>query len=297
MTSERIVFKIHSFNLKVCEGMSFSLFCGEVKVKMMELNNIYGESCLETMKRIGDEKIDLTVTSPPYDNMRSYEGNNKVEFKLIAKELYRITKKGGIVVWIIGDQTKKGNESGTSFEHALFFKKIGFNLFDTMIYLKKPRGACGNNKGYWQAFEYMFVLSKNKPKTINLIYDRKNKDERNGDKGTKRLYNGCLKKVSRNGYKRFGRRTNVWEYNVGRGHSTKDKIAFNHPAIFPEKLIKDHIISWTNERDIVYDPFMGSGTTAKICKLLNRNFIGSEINLDYVSLAKKRLSGVKRGIR
>ena len=260
-----------------------------MKSKKIEINKIYAENCLKTMSKIEDEKIDLTITSPPYDNMRSYKGNNNFQFQQIAVELYRITKKGGVIVWIIGDQTKNWTETGTSFSHALFFKKLGFNLFDTMIYLKPPRGACGNNKGYWQSFEYMFILSKGKPKTINLICDRENNDERNGDSGTKRLHNGSLKKIYRKGYKKFGRRTNVWKYNIGRGHSTKDEIAFKHPAIFPEKLVEDHLISWTNKKDLVYDPFMGSGTTAKICKLLNRNFIGSEINRDYVDLANERL--------
>ncbi len=172
---------------------------------------------------------------------------------------------------------------------ALYFKEIGFNLFDTMIYLKKPRGACGNNQTYWQSFEYMFVFSKGKPKTINLIKDRENKDSRNGDNGTKRLHNGTLKNLKRGGYEKFGRRINVWEYNVGKGHSTKDSIAFKHPAIFPESLARDHIISWSNEGDIVYDPFLGSGTTAKMSLYENRFFIGSEINEEYIFIAKERI--------
>ena len=249
---------------------------------MIELNKIYEEDCLETMLRIPDCFVDMTITSPPYDDMREYDGNNNIQFKKIAKSLYRITKKGGVVVWIIGDQTKNWNESGTSFMQCLYFKETGFNLFDTMIYLKKPRGACGNNQSYWQTFEYMFVLSKGRPNTINLIYDRENKDVRSGDNGTKRLYNGTLLNHKRGGYSKLGRRTNVWEYTVGKGHSTKDNIAFKHPAIYPEKLVDDHLTSWTNKEDIVYDPFIGSGTTAKVCKIKGRNYIGSEINKEYV---------------
>ncbi|MGI9256017.1 MAG: DNA-methyltransferase [Salinispira sp.] len=258
-------------------------------MEKINLNTIYTENCLETMAKMPENFIDLTITSPPYDDMRSYKGNSIIQFRKIAQSLYRVTKEGGVVVWIIGDQTVKGNETGTSFKHALYFKDIGFNLFDTMIYLKKPRGACGNNKTYWQTFEYMFVLSKNTPKTINLICDRENKDSRKGDNGTKRLHDGTLYNHSRGGYEKFGRRTNVWEYNIGRGHSTKDNIAFQHPAIFPESLVKDHIISWSNKGDTIYDPFMGSGTTAKISKILHRHYIGSEINKEYAAIAEKRL--------
>lgn len=258
--------------------------------RQLKLNYIYEEDCLDTMSLMPDNFLDMTITSPPYDDMRHYKGNNIIQFKVIADSLYRVTKEGGVVVWVIGDQTKNWSESGTSFEQALYFKAVGFNLFDTMIYLKKPRGACGNNKSYWQTFEYMFVFSKGKPKTINLIYDRENKDARKGDSGTKRLHDGSLFKHDRGGYGKFGRRTNVWEYNVGKGHSTKDEIAFKHPAIYPEKLVEDHLVSWTNSGDLVYDPFMGSGTTAKVCKIKKRKFIGSEINSEYVKYAWERLS-------
>lgn len=262
------------------------------KKQSLRLNHVYNENCLDTMSKMLDDYIDMTITSPPYDDMRSYSGNTFNEFELIAKELYRVTKKGGVVVWVVGDQTIKGNESGTSFMHALFFKKIGFNLFDTMIYLKPPRGAVGNNKTYWQSFEYMFVLSKGQPKTINLIKDRENKDERSGDSGTKRLYDGSLLKQKRGGYTKFGRRTNVWEYLVGKGHSASDNVAYNHPAIFPEKLANDHILSWSNEGDIIYDPFMGSGTTAKMSIINNRNYIGSELSSKYCKIIEKRLKKI-----
>ena len=141
----------------------------------MEINKIYCESNLETMAKMPDNFVDLVVTSPPYDGLRKYNGFS-FPFEDIAKELYRVTKQGGVVVWVVGDATIKGSESGTSFRQALYFKECGFNLFDTMIYAKPPRGAVGNNKTYWQTFEYMFILSKGTPKTINLICDRKNKE-------------------------------------------------------------------------------------------------------------------------
>lgn len=255
---------------------------------MIEINKNYNESNLETMARMPDNFIDLTVTSPPYDNLRQYNGYS-FDFESVAKELYRVTKQGGVVVWVVGDATVKGSETGTSFRQALYFKEIGFDLFDTMIYAKPPRGAVGNNKTYWQTFEYMFVLSKGKPKTINLIIDRKNKESREGDNGTKRIENGELLKVKRGGYSEYGRRTNIWEYGIGKGQSTKDNIAFKHPAIFPEQLANDHIISWSNEGDLVYDPFMGSGTTAKMSILNNRNWVGSEISSEYCNIIDERV--------
>lgn len=245
------------------------------------------------MSHMSDEFIDLTVTSPPYDKLRTYNGYC-FDFENVAKELYRVTKDGGVVVWIVGDATVKGSESGTSFKQALYFKECGFNLHDTMIYEKPPRGACGNNKSYWQTFEYMFVFSKGKIGTINLLIDRENKESRNGDNGTKRLTDGTLKQVSRGGYGAFGRRTNIWKYEVGKGKSSLDKISFQHPAIFPEQLANDHILSWSDEGDLVYDPFMGSGTTAKMAILNNREWVGSEISGEYCDIINKRIEKYER---
>lgn len=256
---------------------------------VFKVNKIYQESNLDTMAKMPNNFLDLTVTSPPYDNMRKYNGYC-FDFENVAKELYRTTKNGGIVVWVVSDKTVKGSETGTSFKQALYFIECGFKLHDTMIYKKPPRGACGNNKGYWQVFEYMFVFSKGKPKTINLINDRKNKESRKGDNGTKRLENGSLKNIKRGGYGEYGRRTNVWEYAIGKGHTTKDEIAFKHPAIFPEKLANDHILSWSNEGDLVYDPFAGSGTTCKMSIINKRNWIASEISEDYCKIIEKRVN-------
>lgn len=255
---------------------------------MIEVNKNYNENCLDTMARMPDYFVDLTVTSPPYDNLRRYNGYC-FDFENVAKELFRVTKQGGVVVWVVGDSTKNGSESGTSFRQALYFKECGFNLYDTMIYSKPPRGACGNNKGYWQSFEYMFVFSKCKISTQNIIKDRRNKESRSGDNGTKRLSDGSLKKVQRGGYGEFGRRTNIWEYEIGSGKTTKDNCASFHPAIFPEKLANDHILSWSNPGDLVYDPFMGSGTTAKMAILNGRNWIGSEISEEYCKIIEERV--------
>ena len=257
---------------------------------MIDINKNYNESNLETMGKMPDCFVDLTVTSPPYDNLRTYENEDYLtcaEFEDMVKELWRITKDGGVVVWIVGDSVNNGNESGTSFYHALTFKKYGWNLFDTMIYFKNGGLNSGSNNSYIQKFEYMFVFSKGKIKTTNIIEDRPNehtkprkKKKRNPD-GTFRIQEVLTKEQ--------GKRYNIWCVNTGIPHSTKDKIAYEHPAIFPEELANDHILSWTNEGDLVYDCFMGSGTTAKMSILNNRNWIGSEISSEYCDIIEERV--------
>lgn len=256
----------------------------------MNYNIIVGDS-KEELSALEDESIDLTVTSPPYDNLRSYKGYT-FDFEGIATELYRVTKKGGVVVWVVNDATIKGSESGTSFKQALYFIEIGFNLHDTMIYAKKnPPPNAGVR--YQQSFEYMFVFSKGKPKTSNiLLRKRRNKT---GDKRTYRKKAFSRDKdgnFNQNEYfvKEFVPRENIWFYYVGGGNSTKDMEAFKHPAIFPEELAKDHILSWSKEGDVVLDPFMGSGTTGKMAILHKRDFIGIEISKEYADLAKDRIS-------
>ncbi len=259
----------------------------------MNKNIIYNEDCLQTMKKMEDGVIDLTLTSPPYDKMRtSYVALPFEKLHEIASELYRVTKEGGIVVWIIGDQLKNFNESGTSFKHALMFKEIGFNLFDTMIFHKASTGAIGSIYSYWQAFEYMFVFSKGRPKTINLLVDKPNKLAGKITGGNRRKINGEMCKRPGRITAKFGRRSNVWTYQLGAGHSATDKIAHEHPAIFPERLADDHIRSWSNPGDLIYDPFMGSGTVAKVCKKIDREYIGSEIDSEYCDLARRRLETV-----
>ena len=245
--------------------------------------------CLEIMKDIPDEIVDLTITSPPYDDLRTYNGYS-FDFENIAKELYRITKKGGVVVWVVGDGTTKGSETGTSFKQALYFKEIGFNLHDTMIYQKTGIPFPSKTR-YLQCFEYMFILSKGKPKTINLIEDRKNATAGQTRESRKyRTKTGAFVKGSNKPIKENGVRFNIWKYQTGQYKSTKDLIAFKHPAIFPDKLAKDHILSWSNEGDIILDCFMGSGTTGKMAILNKRNFIGIEISEEYFKIAQERIN-------
>jgi len=259
----------------------------------MEINKIYNENCLDTMAKMPDNFIDLTVTSPPYDNLRTYNGYS-FDFNSIARELYRVTKDGGVVVWVVGDATINGSESGSSFKQALYFKEIGFNLHDTMIYQKQSFPPIYPKvKRYQQCFEYMFVLSKGQPKTFNgIMRDKASISIGNKkSKGSFRKPDGSF--VYNNNIDRSKSKTielNIWKLPCGYMKSTKDKEAYKHPAMFPEKLANDHILSWSNEGDLVYDPFMGSGTTAKMAYFQNRNYIGSEISLEYIEITEKRLN-------
>lgn len=257
----------------------------------LELNRIYQMECVEGMRLLPDDSVDLTVTSPPYDNLRSYNGYS-FDFENVAKELYRVTKKGGVVVWVVGDATVNGSETLTSFRQALYFKEIGFNVHDTMIYAKENPMPLTHNR-YEQRFEYMFVLSKGRPKTFNpLLKENKNAGKNQG--GTFRHTGNDLEKKHKLApIKKKGYRYNIWFYAIGKGGTTRDDFAFKHPAMFPEKLAEDHIVSWSNPGDIVLDPFMGSGTTAKMALLNNRNFIGFEISEEYVKIANQRLENVR----
>ena len=254
----------------------------------MNLDYIECNDCVAGMRSLPDECIDLTVTSPPYDNLRKYNGFSW-DFEAVAKELYRITKTGGVVVWVVGDATVKGSETGTSFKQALFFKECGFNLHDTMIW--KKMSPFQHKNRYISSFEYMFVFAKGKPKTTNLIEDRKNKY--GGDKiaGTQRNADGTLKILSgaKNGrkIKEYGLRENVWEMPNQKNNKT------GHPAVFPEQLVVDHILSWSNPDDIVLDPFMGSGTTAVAAIKTNRHFIGFELSEEYCEIAEKRMNDIE----
>lgn len=245
-------------------------------------NSIYNCDCVAGMKMLPSESVDLTVTSPPYDNLRKYNGFSW-DFEATAKELYRITKNGGVVVWIVNDATVKGDETATSFKQALFFKECGFNLHDTMIWVKDGGGAVGSNKCYTQNFEYMFVFSKGTPKKINLIYDKPNLSFGVDKSGVGRRKTDGTKKIEkRKASKEFSRRNNWWYIPPQKGG--------DHPAVFPERLASDHILSWSNEGDIVLDPFMGSGTTAVACVNNNRNYIGFEISKEYCEVAERRIS-------
>lgn len=250
----------------------------------MEKNRIYNMDCVEGMRCLEDKSVDMTVTSPPYDNLRNYNGF-EWDFKETAKELYRVTKDGGVVVWIIGDATIKGSESGTSFRQALYFMEVGFRLHDTMIW-KKDTMSFPDKTRYGQNFEYMFVFSRGKPKTIHKIKDRKNKYVGAKIHGTSRKADGStFRKANhnKNVVSEYGERFNVWEI------PTEKKNKTGHPAVFPEQIANDHILSWSNPGDLILDPFLGSGTTAKMAILNGRNFIGFDLSKEYCEAAEKRI--------
>lgn len=250
----------------------------------MEVNKLYHGNCLDHMKDMQDGFIDLTVTSPPYDKLRDYKGY-KFPFKHIARHLYRVTKFGGVVVWVVGDATVNGSETGTSFKQALFFMECGFRLHDTMIYRKENFAPLTHNR-YEQEFEYMFILSKGRPDVFNPImqksltvgdtfnFKRKGSNTKEGSfrRRDEVLTTGDLKL-----------HTNIFSYPTGAS-------GVNHPAPFPEDLARDYIKAWSNEGDLIYDPFAGSGTTLKMAHLLKRKWIGSEISKEYCELAEKRLA-------
>ena len=236
-------------------------------------------NCVEGMKMLPDDSIDLTVTSPPYDNLRKYKGF-EWDFEATAKELYRITKQGGVVVWVVGDKTERGSETGTSFKQAIYFKECGFNIHDTMIWRKPNAMPHINKTRYTQCFEYMFVFSKGKPKVFNPIkipckYAGKYLKTTNTNPESVKSAHGGIVAKERIAF-------NVFDYVVAGTN-------YGHPAIFPEKLAQDHILSWSNEGDIVLDCFMGSGTVAKMALLNNRNYIGYEISKEYCEIAKQRI--------
>jgi len=252
---------------------------------MIETNKVYQGDSKILLKEIPNNFIDLTITSPPYDNLRDYKGYS-FDFEDIAKELHRVTKEGGVVVWIVNDQTINGSETGTSFRQVLFFMECGFNLHDTMIWEKSfpPQ----NSNRYEPRFEYMFILSKGTPKTFNPIMEMKRYKDNRKSKKVHRNRRGEFQigKPSKRKDKQSG---NIWYFPVGGGIVTKDKIAYQHPAIFPDDLVHCHIISWSNKGDLVLDPFAGSGTTLKVAKLMGRNYLGFEIAEEYIPLINERL--------
>ena len=258
-----------------------SIFLGDFPL----IDQILQGDCREVLKQFPDNCIDLTVTSPPYDNLRKYHGYT-FDFEPIAKELFRTTKPGGVVVWVVGDATIKGSETGTSFKQALYFKEIGFNLHDTMIYSKISYPPLTHNR-YEQSFEYMFVFSKGCPKTFNPLLiscdtagTKRSRYKSNKEVGSAIRNDNRVDIINETKYK-----ANVWAMHPNNTHH-------GHPAIFPEQLAADHILSWSNPGDLILDPMCGSGTTCKMAKLNNRHFIGIEISQEYCQITNKRLAAI-----
>lgn len=260
----------------------------------MTVDQIIAGDAAELMGQIPDGSIPLTVTSPPYGTLRTYNGF-AFDFRAIATELYRVTRDGGVVVWVVGDETVDGGESGESFRQVLYFMSLGFSLHDTMIYMKAGPSYPSRDK-YYQVFEYMFVLSRGKPNVFHPIKDRKNRwwGQKWSKTRTRRNRQGELKRTDwyKDEGEQFGVRFNIWQYVVGY-QVDDDPYCHQHPAIFPEELASDHILSWSNPGDIVLDPMCGSGTTLKMAKETGRHYIGFDISPEYVELSNQRVAGAR----
>lgn len=269
----------------------------------MELGNkIFHGDAADVLKKFPDNCIDFIITSPPYGDTYDYNGNAVYDFNTIAEQLFRVLKEGCVMVWIEGSITKNFDESDTPLDHIKAFRQIGFKRPDLMIYQKKgfgkPEPLC--RKRYVQSYEFMVVLSKGLIKKFNPLIDRPNSCAGKFHTGrTVRQKDGSLdiNKKEILYYKKYGLRYNIWQYQNAYGHGTRDKLAYKHPATFPEKMVKDHILTWSNENDLVLDPFMGSGTTAKVAYFNDRRFVGIEKNNDYISLMEERLGKYALSVR
>lgn len=256
---------------------------------MIEIDKIYCSDYVQLLKKLDNEIIDLTVTSPPYDNLRDYNGYS-FDIETLANELFRVTKKGGVVVWVVGDRIVKGNKTLTSFKQALLFQSIGFNVHDVMIYQKKNTPFMRSN-AYTNCYEFMFVFSKGTPKTFNPLME---KTARSGyEMLVHNKKSDGINKKTLGELKTKKTKNNIWEYAVGLGGTTNDRVAFKHPAVFPEKLAEDHILSWSSYGDLVFDPMCGSGTTCKMAKANGRHYLGCDISQEYVNISNERLRMVE----
>jgi DNA modification methylase len=256
-------------------------------MQQVDIGRIYNEHCQTTLRRMPDDFLDMTLTSPPYDDLRSYNGRSNVPYRTIADQLYKKTKPGGVVIWVVSDRTFKGSESLTSFAHAFAFHDHGFRLHDTMIFAKNNPIPSDCGKRYRQSFEYIFCFSRGTPKTFNPL-TQPVKDQ-------KKFKSFRITKDGRNDLDhdheapKERRMNNIFFYTVGRS-SASNKLAFEHPAIFPERLAEDQIATWSNAGDIVYDPFLGSGTTAVVAERLHRRWLASEISAEYYGIAMERIA-------
>ena len=244
--------------------------------------------CVEFMRgSVPDGAIDLILTSPPYDNLRDYDGYT-FDFEAIASQMYRVLADGGVAVWVVGDKIN-GGRTLTSFRHAIGFEAAGFSVHDVMIYRKKNTPFMRKN-AYTNCYEMMFVLAKGRPKTFNPIMQKTVRSgvemlvANKGADGVNRKVPAVLNKEKV--------RANIWEYAVGLGGTTNDRFAFEHPAMFPEALARDHILSWSNAGDLVYDPMCGAGTTLKMAASLDRRYLGTDVSAKYAELSEKRVSRI-----
>jgi DNA modification methylase len=265
----------------------------------LSFNQVYNQNCIDGMNAMDAESVDLCVTSPPYDDLRTYNDSSKWDFNVfkdVAHSLTRVLKPGGVIMWNVGDATIKGSETGSSFRQCLhFMDACGMTLHDTMIYQKTGTAFASGPASvrYTQVFEYCFILSKGKPKTINLIQDKKNKwaGVHSWGNATSRSKTGEMVDPGKHSkpIREFGVRNNIWIIKNSGGFGQSSKASYKHPATMPEELALGHIKTWSNPGDLVLDPFMGSGTTAAMAHAEKRNYIGFEIDPEYYQLCQSRL--------
>ena len=256
----------------------------------VEESDIHVAECTAYMATMSANAVDMVVTSPPYDNLRDYEGFS-FDCTEVAKGLYRVVKEGGVVVWVVGDRIN-GGRSLTSFEHAFTFRSAGFTVFDAMIYRKRNTPFM-RKRAYTNCYEFMFVFSKGIPSTFNPLRSpsvRSGQEELPYLKGTDGVNRKTTRLLSKHKV-----RTNIWSYAVGKNGTTRDMYAFEHPAMFPENLARDHILSWSNPGDLVFDPMCGAGTTCKMAKVTGRRWLGVDISEKYVAIAKRRIAETDPG--
>ena len=266
-----------------------------MKTRLTE-NRIVCTDCLEGMAEMPDEIIPLSVTSPPYDDLRTYDGHSKFDFFAVAKELYRVTMPGGVVVWVVQEQIVDGSESGETSRQRLAFANIGFRLHHTMV-MGKSGGHQHSSNRYGRPLEYALILSKGPPRYFCPLRDKPNKEAGRVKSFNNRQRDGSFAPVKRRMTPPFGIRPPVWTYATGRNVTAKEGYALDHPAVMPERMAQDHILSWSKVGDLVFDPFAGSGTVPKMARLNYRNYLGFEINPKYVQIARRRLRDAEEHIR
>jgi len=259
---------------------------------VVDLTGLYVANCIDYMRVMPEKCVDLVVTSPPYDNLRDYKGYS-FDFEAVAQGLFKVLKDGGVIVWVVGDKIN-GGRSLTSFRQAVYFQELGLCVHDVMIYQKKNTPFMRSN-AYTNCYEFMFVFSKGKPKTFNPL---KEPTVRNGMEMLvhNKQADGINKKILKE-LKTEKTKTNIWQYAVGLGGTTSDRIAFEHPAVFPEKLAYDHILSWSNPGELVFDPMCGSGTTCKMAHMTKRDYLGVDISDEYIQIARQRLDMLKQELQ
>ena len=262
------------------------------------INQIYNEDCLETMGRMEDGLCDLILTSPPYDNLRRYgqertnhkrlKGGMSFDFESIAKEMTRVLKPGGVIMWNVQDQTINMSRTGSSMRQALYFMdECGLNFWDHLIWYKTGTPFPSPHR-YRSVWENMFIFSKGKPNTFNPILKRNKTAGQVRNSRKFRDHKGdFVEGFQGTPIREFGNEDNVWYIANGANKSYKNKLSVNHPAVMTDEIARRHILTWTNENDIIYDPFLGASTTTRVARDNNRQWIGSEIHTPYYELSKQ----------